>query len=113
MEQKTGTGGAFPPDQPDFDYILTPTDNGLTDVKVKWLPNFSYNKPGSHFFAKYHIKGTTKWLETDPVIDNDYVVIHGLQPEETYEMTVVSVDGEHIAESQKRDVDTENGTSFY
>lgn len=83
---------------------MNPSDNGLAEVRVKWLPNFTYNKPGSHFFAKYRIKGTTQWLETDPVIDNDFVYIRGLQPDEKYEMAVVSVDGEHLAESYAQDV---------
>lgn len=104
VEQKTGTGGAFPPDRPEFSWDMNPSDNGLAEIRVKWLPNFTYNKPGSHFFAKYRIKGTTQWLETDPVIDNDFVYVRGLQPDEKYEMAVVSVDGEHLAESYAQDV---------
>lgn len=111
IEQKTGQGGSFPPDRPEFGWELYPSDNGLTQIRVKWLPNFTYNKPGSHFFAKYRIKGTSQWLETDPVIEDDFVVIHGLQPDETYEFAVVSVDGDHLAESSSQHIPIpENGT---
>lgn len=86
IDRKTGSGGEFPPDTPDFSWDLQPTDNGLTEVRVKWLPNFTYNKPGSHFFVKHREKGTSQWEQTAPVIEDDYVYIRGLEPETEHEM---------------------------
>lgn len=63
-------------------------------------------RSGSHFFAKYRIKGETTWLSTDNILEDDYVLIRGLQPDETYEFIVASVDGEYLAESHVQDVPT-------
>lgn len=49
-------------------------------------------------------------MQTDPVIEDDYVNIGGLEPENTYEMVVVSVDGNLNAESSPQEVPIpENG----
>lgn len=110
IDRKTGSGSVAVPDRPDFTWELNPTENGLTEVRVKWLPNFTYNKPGSHFYARYRIKGTTRWIETDAVIDDDFVYIRGLQPDDTYEFSVVSVDGDKLSESEAQEVTIpENG----
>lgn len=63
-------------------------------------------KSGSHFFAKYRIKGETTWLSTENVLEDDFVIIRGLQPDENYEFVVASVDGEYLKESQIQDVQT-------
>lgn len=89
---------------------MNPTENGLTELRVQWLPNFTYNKPGTHFFAKYTEKGKSQWVATDPVIFDDFVNIRGLEPETTYEMAVVSVDGILNTESDIQEVPIpENG----
>lgn len=110
IDRKTGEGGVYAPDKPEYSWELYPTDNGLTEVRVKWLPNFDHKKPGSHFFVKHRISGTSQWVETDPVIEDDFIYIRGLEPENTYEMVVVSVDGELNAESEPQEVPIpENG----
>lgn len=77
---------------------------------MKWLPNFTFNKPGSHFFVKHRVSGTSQWEETDPVIEDDFIYIRGLEPETTHEMVVVSVDGKLLAESAAQEVPIpENG----
>lgn len=111
IERKTGAKGvALPPEKPDFSWELYPTDNGLNELRVKWLPNFTSNRPGSHFFVKYSVKGTSQWVQTDAVIENDFAMIRGLEPDTTYEMAVVSVEGEYHAESSIQEVSIpENG----
>lgn len=52
IEQKTAPGGDYKPDKPAFAWELYPTLNGLTGVRIKWLPDFSNNRPGDHFFVK-------------------------------------------------------------
>lgn len=70
-----------------------------------WQPNPTGN-PGSHFRAKYRIKGETEWRETEDIKDEDFKIIKGLTPDETYEFVVASVDGEHSTESPVQEVST-------
>lgn len=63
-------------------------------------------KSGSHFFAKYRVKGESTWLSTDNILEDDFVLVRGLEPDETYEFIVASVDGQYITESQVQDVPT-------
>uniref|UniRef100_U5EU82 Putative neuronal cell adhesion molecule n=1 Tax=Corethrella appendiculata TaxID=1370023 RepID=U5EU82_9DIPT len=105
IEQKTLTVLSVLPDTPYFIWERLPTDNGLANIKVKWLPNLD-GKPGSHFFVKYRVKGESQWLQTDPQLDENYLTVHGLTPDTYYEFRVVSVDGEHTSESVSQEVDT-------
>lgn len=82
-----------------------PTDNGLANIKVRWLPILD-GKSGSHFFVQYKIKGESQWIDTDPELDEDFTSIHGLQPDTTYEFRVVAVDGQFTEPSALQDVDT-------
>lgn len=38
-------------------------------------------------------------------MDEDYTIVRGLQPSETYEFKVVSVDGDFIAESDAEEME--------
>lgn len=98
-------GGSTPPDPPNFAWEPLPSENGYANIKVYWHPNVGGNS-GSHFFAKYRIKGQTTWLKTDEVLDSDHVIVRALQPDQTYEFFVVSVDGGFIAESSVQEVST-------
>jgi glucan biosynthesis protein len=40
------------PDTPQFRWYHMPTDNGLANIKVVWLPNVD-GHPGSHFQVRY------------------------------------------------------------
>lgn len=105
IEQKTLSTDSFPPDRPDFVWEQLPSENGFATIKVNWIPNVS-GKPGTHFYTKYREKGDTTWLTTDYELNNDYTIIRGLQPDKKYEFVAISVDGEHLAESQIQDVTT-------
>lgn len=50
--------GAVKPDIPNFTWYRQPTENGLATIKVVWDIKTD-EKPGSHFFVKYRIKGKT------------------------------------------------------
>lgn len=70
-----------------------------------WQPNL-IGKPGSHFFAKYRIKGASQWIQTPPEMQEDFIVVRALEPEAVYEFVAVAVDGEYNTESHTQDVDT-------
>lgn len=113
IERKTLVGGAVPPDAPDFTHEQLPSENGFANIKVRWLPNTNNQKGGSHFYAKYREKGQTTWLPTGNELDNDFVIVRGLDPEKTYEFVVVSVDGTFEQDSAPQFIETEAiGKSF-
>lgn len=95
----------MPPDPPSFSTEQLPSENGYANIKVNWWPNNS-GRTGSHFFAKYRLKGETTWLSTDHILDSDFTTIRALKPDETYEFVVASVDGDYITESIVQDVPT-------
>ncbi|XP_073993820.1 neuroglian isoform X3 [Rhodnius prolixus] len=104
IEQRTRGSQTVPPDVPKFTWSRLPSDNGYASVKVTWLPDLD-GKPGSHFFVKYKIKGEPNFQRTDDTTDEDYTIVRGLKPSETYEFRVVSVDGEFVAESDSDDIE--------
>lgn len=106
IEQKTLSGLDTAPDTPSFTWTQLPTDNGNSAIRVNWLPAMETGRSGSHFFVKYRQKGQTTWMSTSDVLEDDFVVVRGLEPEETYEFRVVSVDGEFKTESKIQDVVT-------
>ncbi|XP_059480515.1 neuroglian isoform X2 [Neocloeon triangulifer] len=93
------------PDTPQFRWKNEASDNGLSNIRVVWLPNVE-GHPGSHFTVKYRIRGEPMFEETDPQLEEDYIIVRGLKPGETYEMQVVAVDGDHISESKIQEVET-------
>jgi neuronal cell adhesion protein len=105
IESRTNTGAAIRPEKPNFlwDHVLN--DDGLAKVKVKWLPSNSGNA-GSHFYIKHRKQGESNWLQTDPEKQQDYQEISGLDPDTSYEMRLVAVDGEYEEQSESQIVDT-------
>lgn len=95
----------MPPDQPHFGWERLPTENGYANVKVNWMPNLE-GKPGSHFFAKYRIKGESEWLKSDPEMQEDHLVVRALEADQNYEFAVVAVDGDYLTESSVQEVET-------
>jgi neuronal cell adhesion protein len=102
IEHKTGFSTAFPPDVPYFETKSLPTQNSLADFRVSWIPNFKNGKPGSHFLVKYRLKSDSNWWHTEPELDNDYIDIRGLDPDEQYEFKVVAVNGGFWTESKSQ-----------
>ena len=93
------------PDIPLFGWDRLPSDNGLANIKVTWFPNLE-GRPGSHFFVQYKEKGQSQWLQSEPEMNDDNLIIRGLQPDTNYEFRVVAVDGEFQEPSASQDVDT-------
>lgn len=94
------------PDTPSFTWTQLPSENGYPAIRINWLPALEAGRSGSHFFAKYRIKGETTWSSTGDVLDEDFVIVRALEPDETYEFVVVSVDGKYLTESKVQDVAT-------
>lgn len=105
IEQKTRPSGATQPDVPRFSWHRQPTENGLATIKVVWHVSAD-EKPGSHFFVKYRKKGEPDYQKTQEEINEDYMEVRGLYPNEVYEFRVVAVDGDLYSESPPQDVDT-------
>lgn len=72
IEQRTRVSGVIQPDIPTFTWYRQPTENGLATIKVVW--NVRANeKPGSHFFIKYRIKGKYSFINLQHVIVKDAI----------------------------------------
>ncbi|KAK0095060.1 hypothetical protein PV326_009321 [Microctonus aethiopoides] len=93
------------PDVPLFEWETIPKENGYANVKVTWLPNHN-GYPGSHFFAKYKLKGETIFLESPHEYHTNDIEIRGLQTGKIYTMSIVAVDGDYMTESALQDVET-------
>lgn len=104
IEQRTRGSVSVPPDRPSFKLLRLPSESGYANVKALWLPNID-GRPGSHFYVKYRIKGEPIYQQTAETTDEDYTIVRGLQPSETYEFKVVSVDGDFIAESDAEEME--------
>lgn len=111
IESKTLVLGATKPDVPDFSWENQPTDNGYAKIKINWKPKTDGN-PGSHFYVQHREVGESKYLESPPQINEDFVEIGSLNPDKKYEVRVVSVDGDFNQESLPRIVDPTGGSKF-
>lgn len=74
-------------------------------IKVIWLPNLD-GIPGANFYVKYHKIGELKWIKTEYIKDDDFVIIPELPLNEVYAFRVVSVDGDYTTESQIIEIST-------
>lgn len=99
IEGTTNAVGAFgadehlSPDKPNFDYEIIPNESLHNKVKITWKPNVSGQNPGSHFYVQYRKKGESSFVNADPVINEEFSEVGGLEPDTDYEFRVVSVDG--------------------
>ena len=104
IERSTKPPGDVVPYTPKFGWSHEPSDGRLAKVKVTWYPN--REKPGSHFFVKYRKKGEETYLHTESEMNEDWLVVPGLEPGEVFEFVVVAVDGKNKVESEPQEVDT-------
>ncbi|CAB4062598.1 NRCAM [Lepeophtheirus salmonis] len=93
-ECNTNPQALTPPSRPRFTYSLMNPENGQSRVKVTWKPRVEGN-PGSHFYVQYKKSMDTTYLASDEELNEDSVVIRGLDPGYTYDFRVVAVDGVH------------------
>lgn len=105
IELKTNSELAIPPDAPQFALDRIHTDDENAKIKLLWKPNL-HGKPGSHFYGKYRVKGSTDWIDTPKEMGEDFIIVSGLKPERQYEFAAVSVNGEYETMSSIQEVDT-------
>jgi hypothetical protein len=109
IEQKTGgeSGGTIP-SKPSFDIARIQSDSSYDKIKVTWKPNVGGN-PGSHFYVQHRKKGEPKFSDSQHIINEDAYEVSGLDPNEQYEIRVVSVDGENNTPSEVQYYNTADG----
>ncbi|XP_050313304.1 neuroglian isoform X2 [Anthonomus grandis grandis] len=106
LEAETRSQRFMQPDKPSFRWEpLRDPGKPASSVRVTWLPN-EHGNPGSHFYVKYKKRGESGYLKTPPEKNEDFMDVDGLENGETYEMIVVSVDGEYEIDSDPQDVYT-------
>lgn len=105
VEQVTRISEATPPGKPSFIWQHISTKTGAPAIKITWIPNTDSN-PGSHFFVKYKLYGESMFQETKPELYEDFIVLQGLEAEQTYQVAVVAVDGNYTTESGVEEIDT-------
>ncbi|TRY75568.1 hypothetical protein TCAL_04520 [Tigriopus californicus] len=88
-----------PPSRPRFKYIIMNAENGFARIKVTWMPHIEGN-PGSHFYVQYKKDMETQFLSSNEELNEDSIVVRGLDPDETYDFRVVAVDGKHQTPSR-------------
>ena len=109
VEQTTGASGSVIPDIPYFSIDRADSENGgYGKAKVTWKPNFT-GTPGSHFFVQHRKKGESQYLNSEPQINDDTIVVGSLEPNEEYEFRVVSVDGDLETASTSQFFDASGG----
>lgn len=91
-ECDTNIGGDVPPDLPKFKYRVMNPEQGQSRIKVTWQPNIEGN-PGSHFYVQYKKQHEPQFISTKEELNEDSIVIRGLDPDYVYDFRVVAVDG--------------------
>lgn len=61
----------------------------------------------------YRKQGESTWIDTNPEIQEDYQEIAGLEPDTSYEMRLVAVDGDMEEPSESQIVDTSDVGTFF
>lgn len=63
------------------------------------MPQIQGN-PGSHFYVQYRKDMETQFLSSDEELNEDSIVVRGLEPDFTYDFRVVAVDGDQQTPSE-------------
>lgn len=98
-ECDTNRQALIPPSRPKFKYVVLHPENGHARIKVTWQPQIEGN-PGSHFYVQYKKTMETQFLSSDEELNEDSIVVRGLEPDYTYDFRVVAVDGNHETPSE-------------
>jgi len=106
-ECDTNPQATIAPSMPNFKYTYLRSDNlnQLPRIKVTWQP-FVDGNPGSHFYVQYRKLKETTWVKTEDQLNENSIVVKGLEPGHTYQFRVVAVDGMYETPSRMQDVQT-------
>lgn len=102
-ETKQFSNNTNKPNPPNFKWEILSEDEERMKIRVIWDPDLTGHS-GSNFFVKYRIKGEREWTVTNPILEEDYVIIDRLVRSQTYEFAVISVDGEQTSDGVVRDI---------
>jgi len=94
-----------PPSMPNFRYTHLTAQNQMSRIKVTWQPYVDGN-PGSHFYVQYKKERETQWVKTEDQLNENSIVVKGLDPGTVYSFRVVAVDGEFQTPSWVQSVNT-------
>jgi len=99
-ECDTNRQAVIPPSRPKFKFNVLHSDSGrYARIKVTWQPQIEGN-PGSHFYVQYKKEMATQFKSSEEELNQDSIVVGGLDPEYTYDFRVVAVDGDHETPSE-------------
>jgi len=99
-ECDTNRQAVTPPSRPKFKFNVLHSDSGrYARIKVTWQPQIEGN-PGSHFYVQYKKDMATQFKSSEEELNQDSIVVGGLDPEFTYDFRVVAVDGDHETPSE-------------
>jgi len=96
------------PSMPNFRYTYLKSETEVSQlprIKVTWQP-FVDGNPGSHFYVQYRKEKETQWIKTEDQLNENSIVVRGLEPGLTYQFRVVAVDGQFQTPSRIQDVMT-------
>ncbi|XP_065345300.1 neuroglian-like [Cloeon dipterum] len=105
IETRTLPPMAKKPDVPEFTWKNEAPVNGLANVRVQWLPNVQ-GYSGSYFQVMYKLRGESVFEISKPELEEDYIILRGLNRGATYKMKMLAVDGDYHTESNIQDVET-------
>lgn len=93
-ECDTNFESSVAPSQPRFKYTVMNPDSGKARLKITWQPQVEAgNNPGSYFYVQYKKVGELTYFSTQHELNEDSIVIANLEPDHTYDVRVVAVDG--------------------
>ena len=99
-ECDTNRQAVIPPSRPKFKFNVLHSESGrYARIKVTWQPQIEGN-PGSHFYVQYKKVMATQFNSSKEVLNEDSIVIEGLDPDNTYDFRVVAVDGDYETPSE-------------
>ncbi|CAH0554978.1 unnamed protein product [Brassicogethes aeneus] len=78
--------------------IDTTHDPCIVDCMITWMPDVD-DVPGEHFYVKYRQRGLKDFNTTDPIKNEDFVILKKFNGCQSYEIVLVTVDGDHETES--------------
>ncbi|XP_061709263.1 neuroglian isoform X3 [Cydia pomonella] len=116
VEQATRSDLVAVPDAPRFEaHVVPPPPEPLAQhnqspavhVLVRWQPELE-GHPGTHFQASYRLKDHPQWEQWPMEMDDDYVILKGLEPNRVYDVKVTAYDGDYFTDSEIKQVDTTN-----
>ncbi|GAB6022659.1 hypothetical protein CHUAL_006750 [Chamberlinius hualienensis] len=86
-------------------FIELSTADGIAGILVTWQIKLEEHS-GCYFFVQYKKKGETQFLKTEDVLNEDSVIVTGLEPGILYEFRIVVVDDKHHIKSDIEEVHT-------